>query len=184
MIIMNYSFTHHINKKDVFQHVIHELLMWYGLEKNVENNDFSVLKSLKLLFFVTAASTELRENSLLKGVFDNFYAMPYGHVESDIYNYIRNGESKNDRYHITNSKTVINYSISMPNIDLSIKKRIQDSIFILKNLNYNIVFMNQFDLVELSHKWDSWKNNFHKNNYSNSIQISSEDIFRESKIYS
>lgn len=171
------------NKYHIFQHIMHELLLWYGLNKEITNNDFTVLKSLKLLFFVAAASTSLKERSLLKGIFDRFYAMPYGHVESDIYNYIKT-QDDHDKYCITKFKTDINTHIELPNIDVDLKNRIQNSVMILKNLNYNLVFLNQFDLVELSHKWDSWKNNFNQVPYTQSIFIDPEQIIRESKVYS
>jgi hypothetical protein len=169
-----------IDKNYVFQYVVDELLDWYGLEKDINNNDFSVLKTLKLLFFVTAASTELGKDSLLVGVFDKFYAMPYGHVESSIYDSIKNGQFINSRYNITKSKTIINQNIQLPVLDKNIQIRVRNSVSILKHLNYNIVFMNQFELVDLSHKWDSWKLNFS----NSSTPISPSKILDESKIYS
>lgn len=173
-----------MDKYNAFQHLIDELLNWYSQEKNIEKNDFSILKSLKLLFFVSAASTDLGEDSLLNNIFNDFYALPYGHVESEIYDYIKNPKN-NDRYTITKVKTIINQNIELPSIRLKDKKRIQDSVFILKHLNYNIIFMNHFELVELSHKWDSWKNNYvNKESLSNSVKISISDIYNESKIYS
>lgn len=173
-----------INKNHVFQYVVEELLLWYNLEKDKNNNDFSVLKVLKLLFFVTAASTELGEDSLIKGVFDNFYALPYGHVESDIYNSIKNNHFIECRYNITKSKTFINTNLPLPPLDTNSQLRVRKSVSILKHLNYDIVFMNQFELVELSHKWDSWKFNYENNSFQTSIPISPSEILNESKIYS
>ncbi|HNM25789.1 MAG TPA: hypothetical protein PKL15_10175, partial [Saprospiraceae bacterium] len=79
------------NKILAFEFVLNELMDWHKeLTGNETKNDFSILKSLKLLFFVSAARTNSSNHSvLLEDVFTNYVAMPYGHVESDVYAYLR-----------------------------------------------------------------------------------------------
>jgi len=70
------------NKIDAFEYLVYQLQMWHEKESESNQNDLSVLKVLKLLFFVSAVDTKQdSENTLLDKVFTNFVAMPYGHVE-------------------------------------------------------------------------------------------------------
>lgn len=49
----------------------------------IENN-FSKLKLMKLLFFTCSVEANENNNGLLY-IFDEWFAMPYGHVEKDVY---------------------------------------------------------------------------------------------------
>ncbi|RZK60216.1 MAG: DUF4065 domain-containing protein [Pedobacter sp.] len=145
-----------------FEYTIKSLINWYAeLGCREEENNFSVLKSLKLLFFVSAANSEPSKKSLLlEDVFDEFFALPYGHVESSVYKEIKNQNGALNYYHINNSKVSL-----LENADLAvfeglapeITNEIDASIGYLKEANKFLVKMSPFDLVNLSHAWYSWQ---------------------------
>lgn len=169
-----------------FEYFVYQLNNWYKeAYGNVEENDLSTLKVLKLLFFATAVGTNKdSENTLLDCVFDNFYAMPYGHVESDVY------KSAKDKL-MTNislgheSSIVKNAQQIIDNIGEDIKEKIDNQINHLKLINFELIKYSSFELVELSHKWYSWVKNYNKakNNGFFSSYIPIEDIKSEIKIY-
>lgn len=141
------------NKISTFSYISHELIRWYS-EKNIpERNDLSKLKSIKLLFFICACSINESKQSSLFDVFNEFHAMPYGPVETDIYNAINNNNLSSIK--IDTGKTTIQGS--SPILPDKIKSDIDDALLRLKNINYDMVFMRAFDLVEISHRWISWQ---------------------------
>ncbi|MFP7657615.1 hypothetical protein [Chryseobacterium proteolyticum] len=75
-------------KKLAFEYFLCELMKWDMEARHLEdfntNNDLSILKSLKLLFFTVAI--DAKNNNPLLNIFNNFHAMPLGHVELDVYN--------------------------------------------------------------------------------------------------
>lgn len=140
-----------------FEYFVDKLYNWYGeVMGNVENNDFSTLKVLKLLFFCAAIEAEEQsENSLLDEPFDNFYALPYGHVESDIYNSIRKNELK--YFFIDNNKTILNKTPDFSDLSSTVKTKIDSSFNQIIDINNNLFKMSPLELVELSHLWYSWR---------------------------
>jgi len=139
-------------------------------------NDLSKLKAIKLHFFACSTSEDALE------IFDDFRAMPYGHVESDVYNsldslqYVR---LTNSKLEILNWDTLIMIeNDSIPIIDEAVES--------LKDRNFDLISFSPFALVELSHKWFSWQYNFNqaKNIGIYSKPISTELISREPKLYS
>ena len=78
---------------DIFETIVHKLRDWYMEENGIETiedfnniNDFSILKLIKLHFFVTAINSN-EDNSLINKFV--FFAMPYGPVETFIYSKIK-----------------------------------------------------------------------------------------------
>ncbi|WP_433779398.1 hypothetical protein [Flavobacterium anhuiense] len=173
-----------MDKNQAFEYYVFKLLEWYNeCADNNQNNDLSTLKVLKLLFFGVAITAE--ENSidtLLDKPFNTFYAMPYGHVESDIYDSIRRKEFHN--LNINNSSLSINANLQF--LDGDIKNKIDTSIQKLKNANPKLILMTPFDLVELSHRWYSWQFYFNKaqRNGSYSELIPAQMIKLEQKFFS
>lgn len=172
-----------MDKNQAFEYYVVKLLEWYNeVTGSTEKNDLSTLKVLKLLFFGCAINTHKGEDStLLDSPFNKFYAMPYGHVESEIYNSIRRKEFHN--ISIDNFSANIDVQKEYEN-DL-IKSKIDGSIKKLKEANINLITMTSFELVELSHMWYSWKFYFDKakKNGSYSELIPSEIIKSEQKFY-
>ncbi len=175
-----------------FEYVVKKLLDWYSENgKNVSNNDFSILKTLKLLFFVSAANSSKGRNSfLLDEVFNNFTAMPYGHVESDIYEAIKKNNGELEYFTINNNKTTTNTGkdpeLISDLLELDIKNEIDYSINVLKQKNSRLVLLAPFSLVNLSHAWYSWQHFYSlaERSHSRSCNIPSEFIKSEDKIFS
>lgn len=144
---------------------------------------FTPLKIIKLLFFTSAASIDVDPQNNLLVIFDNFVAMPYGPVESDIYNSITRNALNKYRISIDGCK------IKEPTMELNINPKYKDlinkSIDKLKEKNNDIFNYTPFELVDISHKWSCWKNSyeialqFNKNSYS----IPSESIKQSIKYY-
>lgn len=119
-------------------------------------SSFTRLKSLKLLFLVSAVNATKEENGLLD-IFDRFYAMQHGPVESDIYNAMVTSETYMFDFgeRITTIKNGDTHVFEqIPN---EIKIKIETSIKTLKDKNALIVMYKSFDLVEITHKWESWR---------------------------
>ena len=132
------------NKNKAFEYFMYQLYNWY-IKKygSFENNDLSTLKVLKLLFFCSAIEAEKdRDDTLLDLAFDRFFAMPYGHVESDVYNAIRLNELS--FFKIDRDKT-------------SIVSTVDEN-----NFNEKVLEMLPLDLVLLSHLWYSWRYYYNK----------------------
>lgn len=123
------------------------------IKTNIDRCRLSKLKLLKLLFFVSAK--KVNNYYLLDDIFDNYYAMPYGPVESDIYNHLNDVP----HYVITNndiSLKVWPFEYDMMNIDENYSK-INDSIEAVYEENKDLFWMNTFSLVDLSHKSEAWQ---------------------------
>lgn len=183
-----------LNDKKVyaFEFLINELLRWHCefYRKNFSDiieNDLSVLKVLKLLFFTTAASIKRDGSSyLLETVFNKFYALPYGHVESEVYDLIKKNNGNLNFFEINNQCTIRKenaLSRIKDLIDLTpieIRTQILESIRNLKQINYELISYSAYKLVDLSHIWYSWQFNF--DGYSSS-KISIDLIKSEDKIF-
>jgi uncharacterized phage-associated protein len=167
-------------KLTAFEYVLFKLIQLYKSKMNFDNdnefnknNDFSKLKVIKLHFFVSAVNSK---NNRLLDVFNNFYAMPYGHVESDIYCNISNLK----RYIISKNSIEIknqyinNIEESFINLNQTIREEIDNSIITLNNKNKNIIILSALDLVEISHFHFSWRYAYgiavNNNRYSEPIQ--------------
>lgn len=153
-------------KGQAFEYFVYQLQKWYiGKYGSFENNDFSILKVLKLLFFCSAIEAEKdKDDTLLDIAFDNFYAIPYGHVESDVYNAIRGGELS--FFKIDRDKTTLNSSNiddnNFTNLPSNIKTKIDSSFKKLLEKNEKVLEMLPLDLVLLSHLWYSWRYYYNK----------------------
>ncbi|MFL0171638.1 hypothetical protein [Tenacibaculum maritimum] len=172
-------------KIQAFEYLISKLIEWYNQSNSNRDNDLSVLKVLKLTFFVSAVGTDSNsEDTLLDNVFDNFVAMPYGHVESDMYTFMKRDVLPN--FKITNRETTLKEDGSLsPTCDSSIKENIDNSISLLKTINKDLINLSSFDLVDLSHTWYTWQKFYSlaQSKGSNSESIPVEEIKREDKIY-
>lgn len=174
-----------------FQYTLHKLMLWFKeVNGKEEDNDLSILKSLKLLFFVSAAKTTIDTNdSLVDNVFTSYVAMPYGHVEEDIYSAIQIYRGNFDFFFIDNAHTVrkkerdISELVTL--LNARHKQKIDESVDYLKSVNRNLISLPAFDLVELSHLWYSWRKNYNVAIKANlrKWEIAPEDIKTETKVY-
>lgn len=107
--------------------------------------------------------------------------MPYGPVESDIYENINNIPN----FHVLNNRIEVkpDYNFTY-NINDRIFSRINTAIELLYQKNSHLIDMSAFDLVELTHKADSWKIV-----YSNALRLNKNsqlmpiDIIRKTIVY-
>ncbi len=141
----------------------------------------SKLSVLKLLFFFFAPKKDGGEDLL--NVFDNFHALPYGPVESDIYNAIQNdclpSYIVSDRM-IQPKNTMTNLPYNVEDFD-DIRRAVNE----LRHTNESLIKLNAFELVEITHKWESWKQsiNFAKLMDMSSYKMTVEPIRNDRNKY-
>lgn len=151
----------HRDKILIFEYIIFKLVEWEKtIQPNITHPEFSFgkLKALKLLFFVASVNATRTEHKLLD-IFNRFYAMTYGPVESEVYNAIQYKETYyydiKDRITILKSNSDIQI---FDDLDNDIKSIINRSVDNLKNINPKIVDLPAYKLVDITHKWPVWKN--------------------------
>lgn len=157
-------------KTEVFEYILFKLLKWHKEINPSKDNDLSKLKVIKLHFFVSSVNSS--KNTLLK-LFDNFYAMPYGHVESEIYNNVNNL----NRFIISKSNTETIktglFDNSFEDFDGIYKSEVDEAIELLKKNNPLLINYSALELVDLSHMYFSWQTMFNlarsRNKFSESI---------------
>lgn len=144
-----------MSKIYAFDYMLSLFENWYNEENKEQNKGFencSKLSMLKLLF-LTAVPKEEGARDLLD-IFDNFHALPYGPVESDIYNAIQ--DKKLPSYIITKRSITKKENVTLLyNVDDY--SLVKDAIDALKMKNRHLILLNAFDLVKITHKWESWK---------------------------
>ena len=144
-----------------FEYFLYKLIAWYMQEKPMDVDCLSLtrIKVLKLLFFASAIKAD--DGSDLLDVFDNFYAMKHGPVESDIYNSISGKLLKHYNFSATNIILPDNIGDdTFANIEANIKERIDNALDKLRANSPAIVLYNPFQLVDLSHTWNSRKRTY------------------------
>lgn len=143
-------------KRELFVFFCHLMHDWYRSELSTNTNDLSVLKTMKLLFFVAAVKKS--DGTDLLDIFDDFRAMPHGPVEMTIYPQIR---------HINATSSILINQGSMcivktrPSIDDQLKSKITASVDVLKSKNSKIVTYSAADLVDISRLWEAWRKSFY-----------------------
>lgn len=143
-----------MNKIFAFDYMLSLFEQWYK-EEDKESMNFqncSKLSVLKLLFLTAALKRE--KNGDLLDVFDNFYALPYGPVESDIYNAIQ--ENKLPSYIVTERSITKKNHVTLP-YKIEDYSSVEKAVNALKEKNKKIILLNAFALVEITHKWESWR---------------------------
>ncbi|OUJ68976.1 Panacea domain-containing protein [Hymenobacter crusticola] len=164
-----------MKKWNMFSYLVTQLIAWSDEVNSVEQrNSLTKLKLIKLLFFVSAADQSNGPSNLL-AVFNNFYAMPYGHVESDIYNEIVN-------------RGILDYSFANSmKLEASEddKRVIQSAVGYLRKQNNDLIKYTANELVDLSHEWHSWKSVYGiaRTLGKYSMKIPVEVIEKERKFY-
>ncbi|EKB59439.1 type II toxin-antitoxin system antitoxin SocA domain-containing protein [Bergeyella zoohelcum] len=145
-------------KIQVFEEVLYHLNSWYK-EKNPEKeNDISILKAMKLLFFVSGADVE---NNLFD-VFNKFQAWQYGHVESDIYNFYSRNNGKFFSIELDRNTLRIKENYTPKNGEYS--EKIRTNIERIKEINSDLISYDAFHLVDISHSHLSWDIYYNKLN--------------------
>lgn len=148
-----------MDKNLIFEYLVFRLNEWkLKLEnENVKVPAFTKLRLQKILFLVCSWQVA-NTNMKLLSVFDNFYALPYGPVEMDIYEAMKNHQ---DFQHIVFNGNECVYrkldAYMFTSISSVYRKWIDEAVddFIKNDREYLI--MPVFDLVNITHKWSAWK---------------------------
>ena len=140
-----------LTKIAAFEYVLYQLNEWYKENNPTQENDLSILKAMKLLFFVSGVDIA----SNLFGTFNRFQAWQYGHVEADLYSKYSQLNGKFNYLEISREKTILKLSltefiesISLPD---KLKSKIDDDIEKLKEKNKELINYKASRLVNLSH---------------------------------
>jgi len=173
-----------MSKLTAFDYVVNHIHRWYVEQGgDLQNNDLSKLKVTKLLFFTCAASASPDQSGLLE-TFNNFVAMPYGHVESDI----QDDMESSVFFNITKNGSYLKPDIGayqIQDVTPLVQGQVDHAIASLKSINADLVMTPAFDLVDLSHRWQSWRSVFSlAQQYGKySMKIPKEMIMTEPKIF-
>ena len=140
-----------------FEYVLYKLNEWYKDNNGEKENDLSILKAMKLLFFVSGV--DMANN--LFDTFDRFQAWQYGHVEADLYNQYSQKKGDFNYLEISRERTILkekafimlNESNYLPK---ELKSKIDDDIEKLKEKNKELINYKASRLVNLSHAHYSW----------------------------
>lgn len=143
------------NKKLLFEYLVYLLEQW-KLEKHPNKTEaFTKLKLQKILFLVASVKATNEVHTLLD-VFNNFYALPYGPVEIDIYEAMNNASFNNIRFIGNNCKhSLTDQYFSC--LDPTLMKAMNEAIQAIKELGVDYITAPPFDLVDITHKWTSWQ---------------------------
>lgn len=171
------------NKLACFEYMLDKFIDWLNKvnpDKKEPIGSFSKLSLIKLNFFTSAIGADSSNPGLLD-IFDRFHAMPYGHVEMDIYE----NTTHLKKYKFEGNILALKDNNHKILIDNSAKDKIDKSIDQLKSENINIIEYSPFELVELSHRWNSWSilYNIAQMKNTKSIQIPIDIIKEEVKIF-
>lgn len=156
--------TENTDKIIAFEYLVYRLIEWYNTtisSTNVMPPNFSRLSVLKLLFLTAAVKDETIDNideKDLLGTFDRFCAMQYGPVEIDVYSAIVNDTTQIYRFGNNSIEAKSSTYSIFNNLSEPIRVSIEKAIEILRAKNPYIVGYNATQLVNITHKWQSWKN--------------------------
>lgn len=143
------------NKKLLFEYLVFLLEQWKQEKYPQSMETFTKLKLQKILFLVASVNAE-KDNHPLLDVFDNFYALPYGPVEIDIYNAMCNNDFKTIRFEGNDCKQNLEEN-NFIDLDENLKKAMRDAVQAIKDKGANYLVTDAFELVEITHKWTSWQ---------------------------
>ncbi|ATA90596.1 hypothetical protein CGC58_05890 [Capnocytophaga stomatis] len=146
------------DKIQVFEEILCHLDEWYKEQNPGKENDLSILKVMKLLFFVSGADSE----NHLFDVFDKFQAWQYGHVEADIYNMYSEKKGDFSDFSIDRNKLIFkeNYKPKANSHSEKIKINLEK----IKVINSDLISYDAFRLVDISHSYLSWDIYYNKLN--------------------
>ena len=135
--------------------MLHLFEEWRDNHETIKGKPFSKLTAMKLLFLAAAPKKDGGDDLL--DIFDNFYAMPYGPVESDVYNAMC--EDKLPSFSVKYRSIEPREGAEPYNAKRYNDKfyhRVRNAVNDLKEKNEKLVLLNAFELVEITHRWSSW----------------------------
>lgn len=175
-----------MNKSIAFQYLVQQLVKWHKEKTGKDENDLSVMKSFRLLFFVSAMSTKIAEEgkSLLDSPFNNMKAFPFGTNDFDIHQLLFDHDGELEYIKLDNKQAIIKKEVPFSEIDVYVRGLIDISILDLKRENPRLIALRPFDLVDLSRKWFSWQKAFSMMEKEKSTQyftVNAEDIKNDAR---
>ncbi|MCQ4140423.1 type II toxin-antitoxin system antitoxin SocA domain-containing protein [Chryseobacterium sp. EO14] len=169
-------------KKQATAYILLQFAEWYKEEyKTIDINDLSILKSLKLFFLLSTINLDKDGENLIDLGFSKYIAMPFGPVESDVYDFFK------EENYINKSK--LDYNVlkleDTSNLDNDYKSIINNCLKELKSINKNIIKLSASLLVDLTHKYSSWiiSYNYAIMNNMSTKEMSNDIIKTEEKFY-
>lgn len=176
-----------MNKILVFEYLVYRLDKW---KKDIEKTgkivpSFTKLRLQKILFLVCAWNTSDTDMRLLN-TFNNFYALPYGPVEMDIYEAMKKSNSFQYIKFQRNECVYDKLDESMFNdIQANERRWVDEAVEKFETNQRKYLTMPVFDLVELTHKWSVWQiaMQYAKLLEHNKARITSSDIIESKKSY-
>lgn len=143
------------NKKLLFEYLVYLLEQWKEEMHPHSKEAFTKLKLQKILFLVASVNA-VEDNHPLLDVFDNFYALPYGPVEIDIYEAMCNNDFKTIKFEGNYCKHSLNDD-NFTALDEKRKKAMSEAVQAIKGKGADYINTDAFELVEITHKWTSWQ---------------------------
>lgn len=148
-----------MDKNLIFEYLIFRLNEWkLKLEKdNIKVPLFTKLRLQKILFLVCAWKAESTNRKLLK-IFNQFYALPYGPVEMDIYEAMKNRKYFHNICFDGNECIYENLDESMfVGVSKECRSLIDEAVDDFSKDHRQYLTMPVFDLVDITHRWSAWK---------------------------
>lgn len=144
-----------ITKKMLFEFLVCELDNW-RINQGISRTDLlTKLRLQKILFFVASVKATSKHHPLLD-IFNNFYALPYGPVEIDIYEYMNNNEFQYLSFN-SNDCLIGQEKKDFSSLNIDYRNEIIKSIEELRKLGANYINQPVFELVDITHKWSAWQ---------------------------
>lgn len=148
-----------MDKNLIFEYLIFRLNEWkLKLEKdNIKVPLFTKLRLQKILFLVCAWKAESTNRKLLK-IFNQFYALPYGPVEMDIYEAMKNRKYFHNICFDGNECIYENLDESMfVGVSEECRSLIDEAVDDFSKDHRQYLTMPVFDLVDITYRWSAWK---------------------------
>lgn len=175
-----------MDKNLIFEYLVFRLNEWkLKLEnENVKVPAFTKLRLQKILFLVCSWQVT-NTNMKLLSVFDNFYALPYGPVEMDIYEAMKNDSFQHICFEGNICICDSLMSTMFAGVSNEHKLYVDETIKHFMDNHFKYLAMPVFDLVELTHRWSVWQiaMQYAKLLGHNKARITASDIIESKKSY-
>lgn len=143
-------------KRYLFEYLVFLLKQWKYEQYPNFNEAFSKLKLHKILFLVAAVKATSQSHPLLD-VFNNFYALPYGPVELDIYDAMNGNAFKRIKFEGNNCKSDNLDDCYFEDLNNAQKQAMIEAIRAIRDMGADYITKDPFELVDITHKWTSWQ---------------------------
>lgn len=146
-----------MDKNLIFEYIVYRLDDWKRKIGARQIPAFTKLRLQKILFLICAWNVSKDEPKLLI-VFNRFYALPYGPVEMDIYEAMKDNNAFKNLHFDGNECVYDTMNDSMfEELSKDVKGYVDKAVehFVSEKREY--LTMPVFDLVDITHKWSVWQ---------------------------